>query len=333
MPVRRSGIVLGFLLIITAILIAASVAVLVSVTRRTLREQRPGTDEFFRYHLVLIARRTDSPFWQEVYQGAREAGLASGAVVELSGPENDAERTSIEEYMDYAVMARASGIISYIRDSQQASVSIQQAAEHGIPVVTLENDALGSVRRSHVGISSYELGKIFGTLTATTLEFGGKALVILDNKVPLFATNLMLSSMREQLAGQKNIELQPLSVSNGWYLSPDEVIRRALINDTEINLVVTLTIEDTIRVTQAVIDLNRSNHISILSFRESPEILDYVRKGLIQTVVAIDARQMGRMAVELMIEYLETGHTNDYVLTNLFKIDLTNIEEHRDDRP
>ena len=109
MPVRRSGIVLGFLLILTFVLIAASLAVLVSVTRRALSEQRPGTEEAHRYHLVLVARRIDSPFWQEVYQGAREAGLSSGAVVELSGPASDAERTSFEEYMDHAVMAREIG--------------------------------------------------------------------------------------------------------------------------------------------------------------------------------------------------------------------------------
>lgn len=333
MPVRRSGIVLGFLLILTVVLIAASLAVLVSITRRALSEQRPGTEEAHRYHLVLVARRIDSPFWQEVYQGAREAGFSSGAVVELSGPASDAERTSFEEYMDYAVMARAHGIISYIRNSEQASVSIKQAAERGIPVVTLENDAVGSVRQSHVGISGYELGRIFGTLTSSVLDSGGKALVILDNQVPLSAENLMLSSMREQLVGQGNIVLQPLAVASGGQLSPDEIIRRTLIEDSDIDLVVTLTVEDTIRVAQAVIDLNRSNRISILSFRESPEILEYVRKGLIQTVVAINAQQMGRLAVESMLEYLETGHANDYVLTNLFMIDRINIEEHMNDRP
>ena len=50
------------------------------------------------------------------------------------------------------------------------------------------------------------------------------------------------------------------------------------------------------------------------------------RKGIVRSVVVIDAEQMGGKAVEAMLELLETKHANDYVITDMHVITRENLE-------
>lgn len=325
---RLTALIIFLLAMITSLVLISSF-LLVRVGSRAVGVSPKSPQEVYTYHIMMIGKRIDSPFWQEVYAGAKELGAEKGAVIELVGPASDADKKTPYEYMDYAIAARVDGILAYINDNTALKEALANAEQKGIPVITLENDAVNSSRESFVGVSNYELGKILGGLIHDVIGPSGNATVLLDGEATKSSENIMLSSIQESIQCYPSLHVDPLAFNESRDTSYEELIRQRILNDADLDVIVCLNIEDTMRVAQAVIDLNKSGKISIIAFRESKEIFEYVRKGIVYAVVVIDARQMGRNAAQSMIEYLETKHANDYVITDMHVVKRETLESER----
>lgn len=322
---RRSTLLFVLLLLVTAGLVLASTFLLIRVSAQAASVARVKPGDAWTYHVMMIGKRIDSPFWREVYAGASEAGAAGGAVIELVGPATDADKKTAGEYLDYAIAARVDGILAYIDDDPATLASLEVAADRGIPVIALENDVTGGPRQSFVGVSSYELGKLLGNLIYEAVGPIGKAVVLHDAAGGRAAEKVMLASVQETVRTFPLLRVSGTAGDADGALGPEETLRRLMLDDAGLDAVATLNVEDTMRAAQALIDLNLGDRISLIAFRESPEILEYVRKGIVRAVVAIDATQMGRKAAGALLEYLGTGHANDYVITDMHVVTQFNV--------
>ncbi len=314
---RRSTALFVSLLAVSALLLGASTFFVVRVSATASAVARARSGARYSWRLALIGQRTDSPFWREVYAGAQEAGEARGAVVEFIGPSSDADSRTTDEYLSYAVATRADGILAYISDEAATGLALGRARDGGIPVVALENDTARGDRQSFVGVSGFELGKKIGSLVDSPPHRQGDVLVLLNPGTMKSSENVMMSGLFEVASSVRRIKVVSSSLTGSSGENPDERLRSLVLNDRNLSTVVCLSVEDTMRAVQAIIELNRGDSISVIAFRESPDVLEYVRKGLVSEVIAIDARQMGRKAVESMLEFLETGNSNDYVITDM----------------
>ncbi len=329
MPARKTTALFIILLVITASLVLISTFLLIRVSTRAAGVVRQKQGEPYKYHIMMIGERIDSAFWQEVYAGASEEGSRNSAIIELVGPASDADNKTPDEYINYAIDARVDGILAFINDKPATRQSLLTAASKGIPVITLENDVLNTSRESFVGVSSYELGKLLGGLIHEAAGEVGNALVLINDVTMKSSGNIMLSSIQEAIQSYPSLHVSPIGFNNSSRDSGyEELIRQRILNDTNLEVIVCLNVEDTMRVAQTVIDLNKSDRIAIIAFRESKDILDYVRKGIVYAVVVIDARQMGMKAAASMFEFLETKHANDYVITDMHVVKKETVEEY-----
>jgi ribose transport system substrate-binding protein len=318
------------LLGITAALIVGSAFLQLRVGVNAAKTSRIDPGKEYGLYVMLIAERIDSPFWQMVYAGALEAAEELDCVVELSGPLSGADRRSTDEYLDYAIAARVDGILCYVHDDAQTRANLALAAKKGIPVVTLENDSVSSPRISFVGVSSWELGKLLGEQLVRTGGNSSRALVLTDGSAWKSSENIMLSGMREAVRQFSGISVVPLGSADFSGSGFEEAVRRRIMEDMSLDVIVSLRVEDTMLAAQSLIELNQTNRVSVVSFRESPEIYEYLRKGIVSAVVVVDARQMGRRAIESLVEYLDTGHTNDYVITDMHVVNAENLGVYRE---
>ncbi|NCC75570.1 MAG: hypothetical protein EOM08_03945, partial [Clostridia bacterium] len=157
-----------YLLAVLSILLLSLLALLaMNVLRQRLLDQTQilAAKREARYHFILVAEQTDSPFWQEVYAGARAAAAEVDAVVELTGPQSFSTDQTAKQIL-IASAARLDGIATCVVDTNLTTQAIDQAVKAGIPVVTLEYDAAESLRQCFVGVNSYDLGQTFGRLVA-----------------------------------------------------------------------------------------------------------------------------------------------------------------------
>ena len=164
--------------------------------------------------------------------------------------------------------------MAYVNNNPESKAALVTAQQKGIPVLTLENDPFHELRQSFVGISSYDLGSRFGNLVYMCGGSTARVLVILDSTVVKTYERIFLSSLQESVSLYEGIKIFTLGKGDTQSFAYEESIRHRIMEDPNLDVIICLNVEDTMRVTQAVIDLNQSTRISILAFRESPEILE-----------------------------------------------------------
>ncbi len=283
--------------------------------------------EIYDRHYVMITGREDSDFWDRVYESAQEEGKERGVYVERFG-EDLSVKYSRNELLRLAMQASVDGIIVPGDEEEETIALLQEVVEQGIPVVNVLQDSTGSIRQCFVGNNSYNLGQDYGRQILELLaekeddnpQEGEPAdvLVLVDETRMDTSQNLILLGIRETLeqaeteVGKAAVETSP--VDNSRSFSSEESIRDIFLNSERLpDILVCLSAVHTRCAYQAAVDYNKVGTVQLLGYYDSDAILDAVAKKILYSTIAPDTEQMGRLCVQALDEYVETGYTNNYM--------------------
>lgn len=283
--------------------------------------------EIYDRHYVMITGREDSDFWDRVYESAQEEGEERGVYVERFG-EDLSVKYSRNELLRLAMQASVDGIIVPGDEEEETIALLQEVVEQGIPVVNVLQDSTGSIRQCFVGNNSYNLGQDYGRQILELLaeeeddnpREGEPAdvLVLVDETRMDTSQNLILLGIRETLeqaeteVGKAAVETSP--VDNSRSFSSEESIRDIFLNSERLpDILVCLSAVHTRCAYQAAVDYNKVGTVQLLGYYDSDAILDAVAKKILYSTIAPDTEQMGRLCVQALDEYVETGYTNNYM--------------------
>jgi len=103
-----------------------------------------------------------SPFWQPMSVGmermAAELGDCDAA---WTGPQNS-EIAEQKRMIEDAVASGADGIGISVIEAKATAPTINDLIRRGIPVITFDSDAAGSLRLAYIGTNNYDAGKLLG---------------------------------------------------------------------------------------------------------------------------------------------------------------------------
>jgi ribose transport system substrate-binding protein len=306
---------------------------LLAMNSLRLRLNRPVIDEAAvkdaQYHFVLIAEQIDSPYWLAVYSGARAAAAEVNAVVELAGSENFSADQSIEQ-IEIATAARLDGIATCVVDTRLSETAINKAVTAGIPVVTMEYDASNSQRQCFVGVNSYDLGQSFGQLIASAKTAGQVVILVSDDpQSSSLSENQIVAGLREYLVQYPQVGLTSLEISRNSAFSAEREIRELLMaNPSTVSTIISLNVEDTLRVVEVLVDYGKTNDVTVLGYQENADVLEYVQSGLIQTVIASDPYQIGYDSIQALAEIKTNNRTSEYIPSSLVTINQQNVDDY-----
>ncbi len=309
--------------------LAGLLGCLVFLWQRFYELSRSDEREFEIYdrHYVMITGREDSDFWDRVYESAQEEGKERGVYVERFG-EDLSVKYSRNELLRLAMQASVDGIIVPGDEEEETIALLQEVVEQGIPVVNVLQDSTGSIRQCFVGNNSYNLGQDYGRQILELLaeeeddnpREGEPAdvLVLVDETRMDTSQNLILLGIRETLeqaeteVGKVAVETSP--VDNSRSFSSEESIRDIFLNSERLpDILVCLSAVHTRCAYQAAVDYNKVGTVQLLGYYDSDAILDAVAKKILYSTIAPDTEQMGRLCVQALDEYVETGYTNNYM--------------------
>lgn len=317
--------------ILTLILTTLAALAIMSVFRRQLINELPDLASLpdRRYHFVLIADQLDSPFWLEAYAGARQAASELDAVVEMVGSEHFSADHSLE-YLDIAAAARIDGVATCVVDTTKAAAAINSVVAQHIPVVTMEYDATNSDRQCFVGVNSYDLGQSFGEQLTSQLSSGTVAILVSANPGDSnISENQIVAGLRDYLQDWPQISLIPVEVDRDSVFSAENIIRSLLIEQTTpIQYILSLNVEDTLRCVESLVDFGRTSEIGIVCYQENSDVLDYVKSGIVQAVLASDPWQIGYDSIKALAEIKADNRTSDYVPSRLVTITRQNVDTY-----
>jgi ribose transport system substrate-binding protein len=136
------------------------------------------------YYLISI--NSSLPYWQTVAAGFNHAAAEYQVTARVAGPDNYDPKAELGEF-EKAVAAKPAGILISVSDASVLQGPITSAVNAGVPVITVDSDAVGSRRLFFIGTNNLEAGRMGGRRVAERL--GGKGNVVIYT-----------------LAGQPNIE-------------------------------------------------------------------------------------------------------------------------------
>ncbi len=344
MKPKQNGKSHDIVLIMVSTLMCIGITVLLCVlfatgvrnSAETVQSQKYGT------YYALICEDRASSFWTSVYEGAQKTAEESGAYVELFG-DNLSQEYSTQELLNMAIAAKVDGIILQADDSDEMLLSINDAAEAGIPVVTLHTDSPFSKRCSFVSIGSYNLGREYGaqiqqavvdySKSVGTTDFVYNVDVLIGNNGRNDDQNLICLGIQESLEQSRYAEqivIHQIPIDDVSSFSVEESVRGLFVSASEElpNLIVCPSQIDTTCVYQAVVDYNCVGQVTILGYYDSDTILNAISRGVIRSTVSVDTEQMGRYCVEALTEYREFGYTSQFFTADLAFVDRNNVDDY-----
>ncbi len=287
-----------------------------------------GRNEIYDRHYVMITGREDGDFWDRVYESALAEGKRRGVYVERFG-EDLAVEYDRNELLKLAMLASVDGIIVPGDEEEETVALLQEAVEQGIPVVNVLEDSMGSSRQCFVGNNSYNLGQDYGRqileLLAkqekegdhVTSENPAKVMVLVDENRTDTSQNLVLLGIREMLENEGEgipVTVEARPVDNSRSFSSEESIRDIFLNSEMLpDILVCLSAVHTRCAYQAAVDYNQVGTVQMLGYYDSEAILEAVSKNILYSTISLDTEQMGRLCVQALDEYVETGYTNNYM--------------------
>ncbi len=299
-------------------IVVASIIVFQQRFKETKKLMTNAEYNTYDNYYVIITDNRDTDYWQSIYEGALEEAAKSNSYVELMG-NNIEDDISKEDMIRIAINSDVSGIIIEADESYRTVNLLKEADAKGIPVVTVSEDNVETKRKSFIGVSGYNLGKVYGEEICKYVREKGmpkcKVMVLIDEDLANGTQSIISTAIREQVEDEdmsKRIEITNRAISNEKEYSAEEEIRDIFVGQDDIpDVIVCLSEKNTLCVEQTVVDYTKVGEVEIFGYYTSPTIENAISKNIIRSTIVIDTKQMGRYSVAALDEYRQSGYVSD----------------------
>ena len=123
----------------------------------------------------LISANSALPYWQAAAAGFKQAAAQYKVTAKFVGPDGYDPQAELAE-LQKATAAKPAGILISVADIAVLQPGIDAAVNAGIPVITMDSDAVGSRRLYFIGTNNLQAGQLGGRRVIQKL--GGKGNVV-----------------------------------------------------------------------------------------------------------------------------------------------------------
>ena len=213
----------------------------------------------------------------------------------------DAERQ--KEFIDNAIAARADGIII-------SPINSDRAVDSGIPVVATNADIDGTKRTCCVGINNRKAARIAGRLMGQFLGGTGKIAVV-SSAIASENNNYYVQVRETEFADFIHKEYPDIEIITTLDSFEDPQITYEktvkLLRDYQDLQGIYITCGGVSQVGRALEESGRAKDIRVISFEDYPEVVDLIRKDVIDCTLAGELQQQGEIPVQIIMDYLVFG--------------------------
>jgi ribose transport system substrate-binding protein len=252
------------------------------------------------YHFVMITRAADEDYWKQAHQGAEQVAVAEQVALEYYGP-SFLDLKELERFLEMAVLSSVDGILLSAPNAPSFTTLINEAASKGIPVVVLFNEIDGTCQNSFVGINTYDLGFKTGKALRQAVSGNAEVAVLVNSKFSTTGYRRYLDGIKQSIAAYPGLQLKLVLTSKGSSISAEEQTQTILTSFPGIQAIICSDPSDTLGVAKVVVDLNRVTQVAILGSGLTPEIANYIKRGVIWGVLADDPRELGAQGMSTLI--------------------------------
>lgn len=283
-----------------------------------------------KYNFAVILHKNDDPYWNGIQSGIEGMAKDKNVDLEINYTNGEDEYDQTLRYMDMAILSNVEGIITHGYDTKEFSDMINKAVERGIPVITIDSDTPNSERSIFVGTNDFELGSIAGKQIIKALNEKGNIAIILndsENKKSDNGSNIV-AGVKDAIKNYKNIKIEVVEISDTGILGAKNVLWDIINNYKTVNVIICTSTNDTIGISQQLVDYNKVGDFVVIGYGNSSEILKYIEKGVIYCSLIPDPVMIGSKSIESLINIKENRRSSSYILTDINIADSNNIQSY-----
>jgi ribose transport system substrate-binding protein len=319
---RANLIIIG----ISIVLLSAAVTVVFKTVDYYGVDAQSGANiPDYRYHFIFIARSTESNYWKQVYSGMAELIRREQIGLEFHGV-NLTDPEELQRILEMSVLSNSDGILVSLPNGPEYRRLIAEAISKGIPMVTF-NDTIGNFERlSFVGISSRDLGYKTGLALRDAVSKPVKVALLINYDDSENSYRQYLQGIHKALAGHPEIQIKLVISSKGDSISAEDQTQTIIKRHPDIQAIVCSDPSDTLGVAKLVVDLNQVSRITIVGRGLTAEIANYIKRGVIRSVLADDPNELGVQGLSVLIRLKKDRAQSENYSQPLFLIRADNVD-------
>ncbi|OJF77184.1 MAG: hypothetical protein BKP49_03350 [Treponema sp. CETP13] len=316
---KKSVILKRFMQFFCLILVAVCIFVLVntfSLITET-KSKDSNTTSSRDYHVLVVGSYKNASFLKEVYKGAFSKGSLYNAVVDLLVPASKAEDVPLQTLLNFGGYESVDGIIAYVNSYDTNIIPPVSPYGEKIPLISVGYYDANLPQLSYIGTGYYEMGRIFAREIEDYLNGEGSCLVInpYEKNDPTYSS--LMNSLQNKISELNTISLSVFEIDLAENVSIDTTLRQKMVSLKDIDVIVCLSQEITIRTAEAVTDINKAGKIGIIGVQEDGQLQDYLDKGIVAIALSFNPYNIGRTAMDELFEYKTQGSANSYIMSDI----------------
>jgi len=288
-----------------SLLVAAAAAAFLPACQKS---PAPGADAGGKGPLIaVIPKGSTHSFWRSVEAGARKAAAELGVEMAWKGPLVESDRAQQIQIVEQFVSEGVSGIVLAPLDHIALRRPVQSAVRKGIPVVIIDSALQGEPGAdfvSFVATNNHEGGRMGGQELARLL--GGKGKIVLLRCIEGSASTMEREAGFLEAIGE-HPGLEVIS-SNRYGGATTGEAQTTALNMLDIlrqaGGIFCPNESSTFGMLLALRQNNLAGKVKFVGFDTSDPLIEAMRKGEIQALVAQNPRKMGYEGVRMLVEHL-----------------------------
>lgn len=255
--------------------------------------------------IAVVPKGQALVFWQAVHAGALAAGKEFGADIQWNGPAAETDYTRQIEIVESFIARRVDGIALAPTERVALVSVIERANREGIPVTIFDSGANTENYVSFVATDNYAGGQMAARRLAQLLGGQGKVAVI--------AVTPGSASTSERERGFKDIlekQFPGIHIVALQYGMADRARSLAVTEDIltahpDLGGIFASNESSAVGAAQALKSRNLGGKVRLVGFDSSPNLIDDLRGGTIDSLVIQNPYRMGYEAVKTLVNYLQ----------------------------
>ena len=280
------------------------------------------------YNFIFVCPIVGLEYWNLCTDGIEAADAEFGTSTQVVGP-TDASNfvTEVVGYMETAIATKPDGIFCYAGLDSMPKL-LAEAAEAGIPVVTIDSDCSDTTNRlAYAGTDPYNAGYASGL--AMIEGTGGEGTVaILTSSLGSEKEQIEIKAFMDAIA-DTNLEVVVTEETNAD-LSVGVVKMEAIAQTyPDLKTVLGTSAYDVQAAAKVKVEYGLDDLV-LVGYDDQEETLKYIRDGVIYGVIVQDPYTMGYLGVKNLYDYLTNGKVeNEHVDTGTITVTLDNIDTYK----
>jgi ribose transport system substrate-binding protein len=276
--------------------------------------------------IAVIPKGVSHSFWLTVKAGADAAGEDLNVKIDWNGPSRETDIAGQINFVENAINRRVDGIVLAPSHGDSLVQIVQRAQRQGIPVTIFDSGISTEDYLSYVSTDNREGGVVAARRMGERL--GGKGNVaILGVKKGSVSTDEreegFAATIKEQFPGIQIVQFLYGEADASKSLASAEDILTA---HPDLNGMFASNESSTVGAVRAIRPRNLANQIVLIGFDATPDLVNNVREGAIDSLVLQNPFKMGYEGVKTVVEKLNGKEPQKRIDTGVKLLTKENID-------